>query len=361
MSQKIISIIGPSDCGKTTLTQTLSGTILNKYNKEQKLGLTIKLGYAKTSDLYIIDTPGHHVYATEMLRTLDIVDVLVYVIDSTVINPSPGFHHAKANYDALVKLAASFDIPLIICINKAEVRTNQELGSLLDAYGISPMDPRVVPVSAKSKAGTRLLESLLTSTLPRQKRSPPEILGYVLKSFNVNPCGVKLSKIQGGVLGCYLYGPLSNKICHTNNFCDNLIKLDIEKKVNHLAGISTLSTTLDPTLTKNDYQKGTLILDYDLVAGYDKLPRPTQITLVMDYSDRILSKSEKVYFLLFGQILRGVVKRMYKKGRQFICTLSLDRFRRNNYIKAGYKGTIALIGKNNQLTPIGTGVIVDEP
>lgn len=141
MSKKITAgIVAHVDAGKTTCIEAMllnSGTIrkagrvdhkdtlLDFDEQERSHGITI---YAKEaymhwrdSELYLIDTPGHVDFSSEMERSLSVLDLAVIMIN--------GQDGVQAHTRTIWKCLDHYHVPCILFVNKMDIshRTQQEL------------------------------------------------------------------------------------------------------------------------------------------------------------------------------------------------------------------------------------------
>ena len=134
MTKKKITIgmLAHVDAGKTTLTESIlyqskkirnlgrvdnGNTFLDYDQQERKRGITIfskqvSFSYGNT-DFYLMDTPGHIDFSSEMERTLSILDYGIIVISALDGVQS----HTKTIFD-LLKL---YHIPCFIFVNKMDI------------------------------------------------------------------------------------------------------------------------------------------------------------------------------------------------------------------------------------------------
>lgn len=132
--KKVIGIFSHVDAGKTTLTEALlykSGQIsqLGNVNKgttffdydplERKRGITflskpISVDYQEGFTL--IDTPGHMDLTFEMERSLQVTDLAIVLLSAT--------EGATGYTETIIDLCATYQVPLMIFINKCDLPTS---------------------------------------------------------------------------------------------------------------------------------------------------------------------------------------------------------------------------------------------
>ncbi|OON91821.1 MAG: translation elongation factor G, partial [Epulopiscium sp. Nele67-Bin001] len=131
MDKIVIGILAHVDSGKTTLAEALLYTtgalkkigrvdkkdaFLDSYELEKSRGITIFSKQAifthKNKEIFLLDTPGHVDFSTEMERTLQVLDYAILVISAT--GEITG--HTKTLWNLLYK----YHLPVFIFINKID-------------------------------------------------------------------------------------------------------------------------------------------------------------------------------------------------------------------------------------------------
>ena len=132
MKRLAIGILAHVDSGKTTLSEALlyrAGEIrklgrvdhgdafLDTHDLERKRGITIFSKQAvlrtHTAEYYLLDTPGHVDFSTEMERTLQALDYAVLVVSGT--------DGVQSHTETLWRLLAHSQIPTFLFINKMDL------------------------------------------------------------------------------------------------------------------------------------------------------------------------------------------------------------------------------------------------
>jgi len=127
-----LAILAHVDAGKTTLNECLlfHGGIIRKMGRvdhqdsfldfdrmEKERGITIysKMANFKYQDtvFYLVDTPGHNDFSSEMERSLQVVDVAVLVIS--------GLDGVQSHSLTIFKLLEYYHIPTFIFVNKMDI------------------------------------------------------------------------------------------------------------------------------------------------------------------------------------------------------------------------------------------------
>ncbi|NLZ75532.1 MAG: GTP-binding protein [Erysipelotrichia bacterium] len=135
-----LAILAHVDAGKTTLNECLlfHGGIIRKmgrvdhqdafldFNKmEKERGITIysKMANFKYGDtnFFLVDTPGHNDFSSEMERSLQVVDIAILVIS--------GLNGVEPHTLTIFNLLKYYNIPIFIFVNKMDValKSKEEL------------------------------------------------------------------------------------------------------------------------------------------------------------------------------------------------------------------------------------------
>ena len=85
---RVVATAGHVDHGKSSLVQALTGTNPDRWDEEQRRGLTIDLGFAHTTlpngeGISFVDVPGHVRFLRNMLAGVGGVDACVFVVAAT--------------------------------------------------------------------------------------------------------------------------------------------------------------------------------------------------------------------------------------------------------------------------------------
>jgi len=140
MKKQVIGILAHVDAGKTTLTEAMlyeSGrirkagrvdhqdTVMDFDAEERSHGITIyskETWYEwKDTETYVIDTPGHVDFSSEMERVLSVLDLAVILIS--------GQDGVQAHTETIWNCLEHYHIPAVIFMNKMDIsyRTKEEL------------------------------------------------------------------------------------------------------------------------------------------------------------------------------------------------------------------------------------------
>lgn len=132
MKQVIAGMLAHVDAGKTTLSEALlyqsgmirklgrvdhQSTALDYDQKERNRGITIfaKQAYIDVLDhrIYFVDTPGHIDFASEMERSLAVLDYAILVLS--------GSEGIQSHTETIWRLLKQHHIPLFIFVNKMDI------------------------------------------------------------------------------------------------------------------------------------------------------------------------------------------------------------------------------------------------
>ena len=132
-----LAILAHVDAGKTTLNECLlfHGAIIRKMGRvdhqdafldfdkmEKARGITIysKMANFKYKDthFYLVDTPGHNDFSSEMERSLQVVDVAILVIS--------GLDGVQSHSLTIFNLLKYYSIPTFIFVNKMDISLNSK-------------------------------------------------------------------------------------------------------------------------------------------------------------------------------------------------------------------------------------------
>ncbi|KXB01545.1 translation initiation factor IF-2 subunit gamma [candidate division MSBL1 archaeon SCGC-AAA261D19] len=299
-------MIGHVDHGKTTLTESLSGTWTDRHSEELRRGVSIRLGYAdaifmkcsscgtyttsiedKCPDcggeleplrrISFVDAPGHETLMATMLSGAALMDGAVLVVAADEPCPQPQTkEHLMALEIIGVKniVVAQTKIELV---SKEEAEENyKQIKSFLQ--GTEVKDAPIIPVSAIHKVNLDRLIEAVEEEIPRKERDlskPPRM--YVARSFDVNRPGTLPEDLKGGVIGgSLLWGrwKIGDEVevrpgikiekggeSHWKSLTSEIVSLRAgEKPVEEATpgGLIGVGTRLDPSYTKADSLAGTV-------------------------------------------------------------------------------------------------------
>lgn len=226
-----IGLTGHVDCGKTTLTQALSGRWSDTHSEELKKGITIRLGYAdsifykchKCSEascysatkkcrhckaectplrkVSFIDAPGHETLMATMLSGAAIIDAALLLVSANEPCPQP------QTKEHLMALDISGVKDIIVVQNKVDLVSKEEA---LENYnqiknflkGTIAEDAPIIPISAQHNVNIDVLIKTIQEKFKTPERSKSkDPLFFIARSFDVNKPGSLIKNLVGGVLG----------------------------------------------------------------------------------------------------------------------------------------------------------------
>ena len=132
MKNKVLGIVAHVDAGKTTCIEAMlyksgvisklgrvdhADSVLDYDEQERNHGITI---YAKDAhftwkdwNFYVVDTPGHVDFSSEMERSLQVLDVAVLVIN--------GQDGVQSHTETIWKCLQHYQVPTILFVNKMDI------------------------------------------------------------------------------------------------------------------------------------------------------------------------------------------------------------------------------------------------
>lgn len=145
--KKIIGILAHVDAGKTTFSEQVlyntnairsrgrvdhKNSFLDSHNIEKSRGITVFSDQAtfkiNDSEYYLIDTPGHIDFSTEMERALSILDYAILLID--------GVEGIQGHTETIWSLLRKYKIPTFFFINKMD-RIGADLNKVIEEIRVS--------------------------------------------------------------------------------------------------------------------------------------------------------------------------------------------------------------------------------
>ena len=300
-----IGTIGQVDHGKTSLTKALTGKWADTHSEELKKGITIRLGYADATFYYcekckkygisqkclscneetkflrkvsFVDAPGHETLMATMLSGAAIMDGAILLIAANEKCPQP---QTREHLMALEIIGIK---NIVIAQNKIDLVSDEEaLENCKEiknfVKGTIAENAIIVPISAQHNINIDILIKAIEETIKTPKRSEKEDpLMFIVRSFDINKPGSKISDLKGGVLG----GSLKKGILKRNDEIEIKPGLKIEKEgkliykpisakihslksggqeVNEVkpGGSIGVLTLLDPSLVKADQLAGNVL------------------------------------------------------------------------------------------------------
>ncbi len=226
-----IGTAGHVDHGKTTLIQSLTGQWTSVHSQELKRGITIRVGYSDAafykcpscedplgystrpecpgcgskSELSrvvsFVDSPGHESLMANMLSGSALMDGALLLVAANEKVPKP---QTKEHLLALQTLGIT---QIVTVQNKVDlVSYTDAMANYNDiaafVNGTSASGSPIIPISAQSNLNTDALIGMIESTIKTPIRDEKsDTVMHVLRSFDVNRPGSRITDIKGGVVG----------------------------------------------------------------------------------------------------------------------------------------------------------------
>jgi len=176
-----VAVVGRPNAGKSTLVNRLVGQkIAIVTSKPQTTRNRIQgIVNNKNAQVVLIDTPGLHDAKTalnkqmmrEVAAALEGIDVLVLMVDATVLNS--GFVSLPAD-NLLMDKSKRFVGKTILVLNKIDKLPRAKLAPLLETFGKAQDFAAIVPVSAMKGEGCDALLDEVVKLLPEGAAYFPE-------------------------------------------------------------------------------------------------------------------------------------------------------------------------------------------
>ena len=349
------SILGHVAHGKTSLNKMLTNIDTKRFGIEKINGCTVKMGYAnlkiysngtnyllnpsseEISDEYklirhfsISDNPGHNSYMATMITGSSTIDNCLFLIAGDKGIEKQTYQHMKC-----LKLTGITDFAIII--SKVDlVSTVQHLEDLIhkiddfmDEQNLDPdiYDPKYIPVSSFTKVNLdALIKYLVSSPYPKNIMNltdkPLQI--PIIRSFDINKPGTSILDLNGAVFGgailqgyllkddfimvlpghiehdlkdgTYKYTPLISKV---NNIKASASDLSIALP----GGFIGISTTLDPSFSKNNNMVGHLIVKINSIEDIHNISNVTNIIYlsnITNFSECDLKEDDDYMLIIHG-------------------------------------------------------------
>ncbi len=318
----------------TTLVEAITGKWTSMHSEELKRGITIKIGYADAAVyecpelpeperfntegncpkgdaklrrvISFIDSPGHESLMSVMLSGAALMDGSLLVIAANEPVPQP---QTREHLQALKMIGIK---NIVVVQNKVDLVTyNQALNNynkiveFLNSFGFDQVP--IIPVSAQKKLNIDALLQAIEEYIPTPQRNPDApALMQVLRSFDINKPGTRISDLKGGVLG----GSLKQGRLRVGDKIE--IKPGIPVKGSYQpiitevvslatssgqveevlpGGLIAIGTKLDPIFTKNDVMVG------NYVAQVGFLPNPVnEIVIKYELFEYVIGLKEMVRY-----------------------------------------------------------------
>lgn len=318
-----IGMIGHVSNGKSTIVRQLTGKATQQFTDEKVRNITIRLGYANAkiykcnkceapkcytstssnineikckycledmeliNHVSFVDCPGHNMLMSTMLNGTCVMDYTV-LVESFTNNSIPSIQtdeHVKATTLTGTKNK-------IVCINKIDLIKKDEIKEKINEFkkyseNTILHESPIIPIVASMGLNMDILCEYL-GKLQVPERNLDKTRMIVIRSFNVNKPGIKISKLQGGVVGgSLIYGKINvndrvilkpGYYFKNNNydeddyeskrwFCkpisSKIVSINSENNKLEYAipgGLIGIQLDIDPALTQNDNLIGNILI-----------------------------------------------------------------------------------------------------
>lgn len=202
MKSVVIGTAGHIDHGKSSLVKALTGTDPDRWEEEQRRGITIDLGFAHLTigdiQLAFVDVPGHERFVKNMLAGAGGIDIVLFVVAADEsIKPQTREHFDICRLLGVRRgLVALTKCDLVDADLRGLVRMEVEefvAGSFLEG---AP----VIPVSARTGEGLDMLKAelgrLAAETVAKDSSRPlrlPIDRAFVMKGFGTVVTGTLIA------------------------------------------------------------------------------------------------------------------------------------------------------------------------
>ena len=169
---RVIATAGHVDHGKSTLVRLLTGTDPDRFEEEQRRGLTIDLGFASCvvdgEAISFVDVPGHVRFLRNMLAGVGGVDACLFVVAA-----SEGWKPQSEEHLRILELVGATHG--IVALTKVDLLEDDELVELATMEvadhlaGTFLAGAPIVPVAAPSAAG---MDELATALADLARATP---------------------------------------------------------------------------------------------------------------------------------------------------------------------------------------------
>ena len=267
MNKKIcVGILAHVDAGKTTLIESMlytSGQIrklgrvdhkdafLDYDKQERDRGITIYSKEAffswKNTDIFVLDTPGHIDFSSEMERTLQVLDLAILLIN--------GQDGIQSHSETIWKCLAHYQVPTLIFINKMDISYHSKEELMKDIHEKFSENCIDFTQNDLYESLAMINDSLLNEYMNSQSISLSSIQNIVFKR-ECFPCffgsALKLEGIENllDAMGDYTlekeYG---------NEFGAKIYKITMDEQGNPLTHIKITSGTLKAKQKLNEDNK----------------------------------------------------------------------------------------------------------
>lgn len=363
LKQSVLNVetLGHIDHGKTTLTKALTNVWTDKHSESIKRNMTIKLGYADTiirkcpkcngsmaytiaqkcpndgsatepiMRISLLDAPGHETLMATAIAGASIIDAVLFVIAAN--EPCP--MQQTREHLMIINLLGIKDVIIvqtkidIVGKEKAMVHYKQ-IREFVKGSAIE--NSPIIPVMTNKGINIDVLLERISQFEIKKRDTTSDPIMYVVRSFDVNKPGAKISGLVGGVMGGAIikgkfkigdsieihpgidmvqanketYRPAITTITSMNNGIDNMDEATA-------GGLIGIGTNIDPSFVKADTMVG------NVIGHVGKLPG-TQKSITIKYTkikrtdipEQGIRDSEPILLGIGTATVLGYLKKMKK-------------------------------------------------
>ncbi|WP_132253992.1 translation factor GTPase family protein [Natranaerovirga pectinivora] len=271
MKKLVIGILAHVDAGKTTLSESLlylSGKIgelgrvdkknayLDNYELERARGITIFSKQAifeiDSTQITLLDTPGHVDFSAEMERTLQVLDYAILVIS--------GADGVQGHTKTLWRLLHMYQIPVFLFVNKMD-QYGVDKNKLINEIKKQLDDGCIDFGQAKTDdfyEELAICDELMMETYLEKGHIQTESIKKAIKERKVFPCfygsALKLEGIETFMEGIAQYTMIP---CYPNEFGAKIFKITRDEQGNRVTHLKLTGGSLKvkDLLTLSDWQE----------------------------------------------------------------------------------------------------------
>jgi selenocysteine-specific elongation factor len=172
---RVIGTAGHVDHGKSTLIQALTGIDPDRLQEEKERGMTIDLGFAwltlpSGDEVSIVDVPGHERFIHNMLAGVGGIDIALLVVAA-----DEGVMPQTREHVAILDLLGISQA--VVALTKRDLVDDEWLELVVadveEFLGRTSLaGARIVPCSAKTRAGLDVLLEVMQELLARERSRP---------------------------------------------------------------------------------------------------------------------------------------------------------------------------------------------
>ena len=426
-----IGMIGHVANGKSSITKCLSEKETQQFSKEKEKNITIRLGYANAkiwkcvkcdepqcyssshssvnekdcsscntklrlvNHVSIVDCPGHSELTSTMLNGSCVMDytMLVEACNNEKIPAPQTAEHLIATQIAKIPTAYILMNKIdLVDKNVTKAKIN-ELTTHIKSLNISqsPIAP-IIPISGTFGTNIDVLCQYLSYLkVPNERDLNSPLKMMVIRSFDINKPGVKITELNGGVIGgtimrgqlsvgdkINIYPGLYKKINSEDNkqpmFKYKPITgkvLSIKSEQNNLStavpgGLLGIQLTIDPGFTRNDNLAGSIVLkahnDMSDTKVLEKIILKMD-NIIVDENEIVMSVGNKLRININSNNVDCVVKKYSKKKKELYLILDkpivTNNINNDNITQSIDTNNVTVLSPHKSNMIIGRGYIIE--